>query len=143
MLTPQHEQVNGPGEPGMPDGTALPQLWEPACTAASRRRAVDQRHPTAPDFEKHAELGASEDHGMAPRPHKIRNCSLGLLLHGRPKNPYASSPYRRVMQLEQARNEPEAQAQGAGISTLLDSRESRPWSIARFGVVVTTTRQHL
>ena len=26
---PQHEQVNGPGEPGMPDGTALPQLWEP------------------------------------------------------------------------------------------------------------------
>jgi hypothetical protein len=36
MLTAHHEQVNGPGEPGMPDGTALPQLWEPACTAASR-----------------------------------------------------------------------------------------------------------
>ena len=70
----------------MPDGTALPQLWEPACTAASRVRAVDQRHRAAPDFEKHAELGTSEDHDMAPRPHKIRNRSLGLLPHGRPKN---------------------------------------------------------
>src|SRR5215207_3664765 len=57
--------------------------------------------------------------------------------------PYASSPYGRVMQLEQARNEPPAQTEGAGISTLLDSRESRPWSIARFGAVVTTTQQHL
>jgi hypothetical protein len=57
--------------------------------------------------------------------------------------PYASSPYGYVMQLEQARNEPPAQTEGAGISTLLDSRESRPWSIARFGAVVTTTRQHL
>jgi hypothetical protein len=126
----------------MPDGTALPQLWEPACTAASRLRAVDQRHRAAPDFEKHADLGASEI--MAWRPGHTRSVIAALdFSHtaGR-RIPYASSPYGRVMQLEQARNEP-AQTEGAGISTLLDSRESRPWSIARFGAVVTTTRQHL
>src|SRR5215211_8129244 len=86
MLTPQHEQVNGPGslECRMAplyrnsgnQPAPLPAVCEPSISGTG----------LPPDFEKHAELGTSEDHDMAPRPHKIRNRSLGLLPHGRPKN---------------------------------------------------------
>jgi hypothetical protein len=84
------------------------------------REPVDQRHQAAPNFEKHA--NSVHLRILAWRPGRTRSVIAALdFSHpaGR-RIPYASSPYRRVMQLEQARNEPPAQAESAGISTLLD-----------------------